>query len=1041
MKRMKKSLAILLALMLCLSLISLGSFAAAADVVTIDIYSFNDFHGTVDKSASGSNPGADRFVAIMQALTADNPNSLIVSAGDSYQGSPLSNLFFGEPVSDMFKYLGIQFSALGNHEFDWGPEYIDKFAEDGEITFLAANIFYEDTGECPDYCTPYGIVEVDGVKVGFIGITTTEVPSLVKAENVAGLVFADPAETVGKWEPYLRDEEGCDIVIALTHMGAETEATALAETDEGAKLDGIFSGHVHQWHDIEVNGVHIVSAGYNGRGIGMLSFEFDKDAGELVGISSKVYVQNDMNTDAILPNDPLEVNDEVKAIIAEYNAAAGPLFAKGVGIYGELISSREDQAEWATQVVWDFIFNATGENYILFQNSGGWRDTGSEPRNPTDVVTMAYLYTLMPFDNEIVLMEMKGSDLLADLLSEEAEVTGYKCIAGAYEEDGVWYLVSGEEIADDDTVYLVACNDFMLTGGDYYNFSNNLGFSFMGVPLRDAMIAELMSRVGIDEQIDPPYMNDLNLEAWYMDAVTYVLDNGIMTGTAAFTWQPGLNVNRATAFMTLYKMEGSPAVEGDNFSDVAAGSWFADAAQWAKNTGVSEGSNGEFAGPRNITRTELAAIFVRYLELNGYVLEAVDLSQYADADAIPAWAVEQEVMAKIVGSGIISGRSATELAPNATATRAELAQMIVNMAEYIDGLDYVAGRVDELIYGGNLSLNIRGRALFNKGFAIGDIVTVRVGDIELDMPICANYNDVDVMDNLVRIPSGNPDREVIVAVNMSAFALKYAGAVGDIVFFTMKEKGGYLDVIETRPAETGRTNDRDDYDSDQEFANFREITLGDIAPGVLYRSSSPVDPGLGRAAFVDKFCLEAGIMTVLNMANSEAAIEAFFEADGFDSPYYKQLYDDGGVIALDMGVDFFYSAENRGKLKDGIEFMLENEGPYLIHCTEGKDRAGFASALLEALMGATIAEIKDDYMQTYVNYFHFEKGSDDYEKFAEFAILPMMCLMAEVDKGTDLSEVDLVEAANAYLLGIGLEQSQIDDLITILSGEALAAAA
>ena len=1041
MKRIKKSLAILLATMICLSLISLGSIAAAADVVTIDIYSFNDFHGTVDKSASGSNPGADRFVAILEALMADNPNSVVVSAGDIYQGSPLSNLFYGEPVSDMLKYLGVEFSALGNHEFDWGTEYIGKFVEDGEITFLAANVFYEDTGECPDYCVPYGITEVDGVKIGFIGLTTTEVPSLVKAENVAGLVFADPAEVVAKWEPYLRDEEGCDIVIALTHMGAETEATELAESEAGAKLDAIISGHVHNWCDLEVNGVPIVSAGYNGRGVAVLSFEFDKDAGELVGVTSEVYRQNDMNTDVILPNDPLEVNEEVKAIIAEYQAAAGPLFAKGVGIFGELIASREDQAAWATQVVWDFIYKATGENYVLFQNSGGWRDTGSDPRNPTDVVTMAYLYTLMPFDNEIVLMEMKGSDLLADLLSEEAEVTGYKCIAGAYEDDGVWYLSNGDEILDDDTVYLVACNDFMLTGGDYYNFSNNIGFTFMGVPLRDAMIVELMSRVGIEEQLDPPYMNDLNLEAWYMEAVTYVMENGIMTGTAAFTWQPQLNVNRATAFMTLYKMVGSPAVEGENFNDVAASAWFADAALWAKNTGISEGSSGQFAGARNITRTELAAIFARFLEMSGYVLEAADLSQFNDAGAIPAWAVEQEVIAKIVGSGIISGRSATELAPNATATRAELAQMILNMAEYIDGLDYVAGRVAALIYGGNLSLNIKGSALFDRGFAIGDIVTVKIGDIELDMPICANYNDVDVMDNLVRIGRGSPDSDVVVAVNMSAFALKYAGEVGDIVIFTMKEKGGYLDVIADRPAEEGRTNDREDYASDQVFANFREVTLGDIAPGVFYRSSSPIDPGLGRAAYADKFCEEAGIATVLNFANSDEAIEAFFAADGFDSPYYKGLYDEGQVIALNMGVDFFYDTVNRDKLKEGLEFLLDNEGPFLIHCTEGKDRVGFVAAMIEALMGATIDEIVEDYMQTYVNYFFFEKGSDDYNKFTEFAILPLMCLMADVDKGTDLSTVDLAAAANAYLLGLGLEQSQIDDLVAVLSGEELAAAA
>ena len=689
MKQMKKYLALLLALMMCLSLLTVGAYAADGDTIIIDLYSFNDFHGTVDKSASGSNPGADRFVALVQELMKDNPNSAILSAGDSYQGSPLSNLFSGEPVSEMIAYLGVEYSALGNHEFDWGIEYIYKFIEDGGITFLAANVLDEETGEVADFCQPYGILEFDGVKVGLIGLTTVEVPTLVKASIVEGLIFADPAEVVAEWEPYLREEEGCDIVIGLTHMGAVDEATKLANTEAGSKLDGIFCGHVHQWQDIEVNGVKIVSAGYNGRGLAQLSFEFDKAAGELIGVTSKVYLQADMNGDTILPSSPLIVNVEIKDIIASYSADAGPLFTMGVGVFGEPILSRDDQARWATQVVWDYIYNATGDHYVLLQNAGGWRDTSPYNRAAADVVTMGYLYTVMPFDNEIVLMDMKGSDLLADLLNVPDSALGSaKNIAGAYEEDGVWFLTGiDEEIKDDDTVYKVACNDFMLTGGDSFNFSNNLGYIFMGVPLRDAMIDELMSRLGLTEQLDPPYFRDLNPNAWYMEAVDYTLETKIMTGTGVLTWSPSLNVNRATAFATLYKLEGSPDVEGDNFEDVAEAAWFYDAALWAKDIGISTGSNGMFEGTRNIKRAELAAIFVRYLELKGYELETIDLSQFDDAGAIPGWAAEQEVMAKIVATGIISGRSLTELVPNATAMRSELAQMLLNMAEYIEALD------------------------------------------------------------------------------------------------------------------------------------------------------------------------------------------------------------------------------------------------------------------------------------------------------------------------------------------------------------------
>ena len=678
----KRSLAILLALLLSLSFLTMG--VSAADTVTIDLYSFNDFHGTVDKSASGSNPGADRFVAILEELTKDNPNSVIFSAGDSYQGSPLSNLFSGEPVSKMIKHLGVEYSALGNHEFDWGQERIYKFIEDGGITFLSANIFLGDTEESPDYCEPYAVIEVDGVKIGIIGLITTEMPTLVKADAIEGLTFGEPAESVAKWEPYLRDEENCDIVIALTHLGAEDEAMTLAKTEAGSKLDGIFGGHQHRLVNIEVNGVPILSALYNGRGVSRLTFEFDKGAGKIVDVKARAYSQPEMNGDDILPSQPLVVNEEIKAMVAGYADEAGPLFARGVGVYGMNIFSREDQADWGTKVVWDYISRETGENYVLFQNSGGWRDTSPYNRMAADIVTMGYLYTVMPFDNEIVLMQMKGSDLLADLLSDEAEVTGTKCIAGAELKDGAWVLSSGEEIKDDDTLYFVACNDFMLTGGDGYNFKNKIDDIFMGVPLRDAMIDELMHRAGIKEQLDPPYAKDLVANAWYEEAISFVIENNLISPLGVLAWEPNTTVNRATAFEALYRLEGSPAVEGENFADVKETDWFHNAALWAKNTGVSLGTGGNFLGADRISRSQLAAIFVRYLEIKGYELETLELDQYSDVGKIPTWAVEEGVFEKVVGTGIVTGISLTELAPVNSARRIQLAQMLLNMVDYLE---------------------------------------------------------------------------------------------------------------------------------------------------------------------------------------------------------------------------------------------------------------------------------------------------------------------------------------------------------------------
>ena len=479
----------------------------------IDIFSVNDFHGTVDKSASGSNPGADRFVAIVQQLMSENPQSVLLGGGDLYQGSPLSNVFYGEPVSDMLKYLGVKYSSVGNHEFDWGADYIKKFAADGDLTFLAANVFIKGTNNQPDFCKPYDIITVGGKRIGIIGLTTVETPNLVKAEHVADFDFRAPGPWLNNMIADLKNNQSCDLVIALAHMGAYQNAATGVITGEAADLavtcpgfDAIVSGHSHTLVAGRVNNIPIVQGNYNGRGLARLSIGFDGN--RLVGIYPRMYTQNNMNTSDILPaGPPLTVNSDVTSIIAGFQEKIGPLFNEVVGKYGVAINSREDQADWATKVVYDYIKRNTGESYILVQNAGGWRDTSPYNRLANDDVTLGYLYTLMPFDNEIVLLEMRGKDILYMFGSPNPALISAAVVAGAYKQGDQWYLEGGAAI-DPNGIYKVACNDFMLTGGDNFPFpgsnqANAAGVerisdhSFMGVPLRDAMIDELKNRAGI----------------------------------------------------------------------------------------------------------------------------------------------------------------------------------------------------------------------------------------------------------------------------------------------------------------------------------------------------------------------------------------------------------------------------------------------------------------------------------------------------------------------------------------------------------------
>ncbi|HIY21554.1 MAG TPA: S-layer homology domain-containing protein [Candidatus Flavonifractor merdigallinarum] len=339
----------------------------------------------------------------------------------------------------------------------------------------------------------------------------------------------------------------------------------------------------------------------------------------------------------------------------------------------------------------------------------------------------------------------------------------------------------------------------------------------------------------------------------------------------------------------------------------------------------------------------------------------------------------------------------------------------------------VVGSVAAVEKYGNLDLDIKPEALYTAGLELGDVLDVTVNGVSLEIPFCTAYSDVNTGETVVR---DNQESDLlVVAINMGDFAGTYGVEVGDIVSFTLAEKAGYLGQYQAHQLQ--RTNERADYSSDEVFANFRPITVGKIAEGVLYRTSSPVNPELGRASYADDLIEKAGVQTVLNLADDAETLESYFTAEGFDSPYYQSLYEKGGVIALNMGVD--YKAEDfQTKLKSGLEFMIAHEGPYAFHCTEGKDRAGFTAILLEALMGATQEEIVADYMVSYENYYHVEKGSEQYQLISEVAV-GMLRDIAGLEKGADLTGVDLQKAAVDYLTGIGMTEQQVSDLQSRLS--------
>ena len=247
---------------------------------------------------------------------------------------------------------------------------------------------------------------------------------------------------------------------------------------------------------------------------------------------------------------------------------------------------------------------------------------------------------------------------------------------------------------------------------------------------------------------------------------------------------------------------------------------------------------------------------------------------------------------------------------------------------------------------------------------------------------------------------------------------------------TLNKKAKYLDLYNT--FKDGYSLERSDYNSDIEFTNFRNVCVGDMKENFIYRGASPIDESRNRASYANALIEKLGIRCDIDLADSNEHFEEWFNKDSFNSAYVKELYEQGEVATLSMNTDST-SDEFKQGVKNGFEFMLNHEGPYYIHCIEGKDRTGIVCILLESLAGATYKEMKEDYMTTYVNYYHVEKDSDIYNFMVCELFETILQKLYNIDSDTALTSFDYKKAANEYLLGCGLTEEEITNLVTLIS--------
>ena len=284
------------------------------------------------------------------------------------------------------------------------------------------------------------------------------------------------------------------------------------------------------------------------------------------------------------------------------------------------------------------------------------------------------------------------------------------------------------------------------------------------------------------------------------------------------------------------------------------------------------------------------------------------------------------------------------------------------------------------------------------GFRYGDSVNVKFSNgYELkDLPYYNGYYTQTGVPLLIAYPGYD---YIKAAINNGSDLWEVAGLKeSDTATITLVQSGKYFDIQNAR--DLHYEDIREKYPSDEVFANFRAIQAGRIGTGVVYRSASPCDNQHNRATYVDGLIKKAGVRYIVNLSDNDDKIKGYIAADGFNSPYFLSLYEAGNVIPIALNMNFG-SSEFREKVARGLTAMAENEGPYLIHCTEGKDRTGFVCMLLEALAGATYEEIVDDYMITYYNYYGITGQGDKakYDIIVSDVLDPMIRSMLTVEIG------------------------------------------
>jgi len=520
---------------------------AASDTIPIQLLAFNDLHGNLEPPAGASGQvngrvagGVAYLATHLRNAVRDNPNSLIVSAGDLIGASPAVSAFFhDEPTIEAMNVLGLGLSSVGNHEFDDGVRELLRMQNGGchavegcqgrerfrgaSFKYLAANVLRTVHGHSAPLFPPMAIRTIGGIRVGFIGETLKGTPREVTPSGVKGLRFLDEAATANRYAALLR-QRGVHAIVLLIHEGGEQNAEG-ADPNRCDNFTGaigpilrklspdigvVVSGHTHRSYVCTIDGRLVTSAGSYGRLITRIRLDVSRTDGSI----TKASAENEIVTPDV-PPDPAETR-----IVDKYASLSAPLAHRVIGSIAADIVRRANNAGESPlgDLIADAQLAATrdpdkGGSAAAFMNPGGIRtdlvaNHQSADERPGEI-TFDELFAVQPFSNVLTVMTLTGDALMRALEQQfDNPSTGVSKLLQVSEGFSYRYRLNappGQHVDRDSIVIQgmhltpgarirITLNNFLAMGGDGFKAFTEGTMQVGGAVDIDALAAYLKTR-------------------------------------------------------------------------------------------------------------------------------------------------------------------------------------------------------------------------------------------------------------------------------------------------------------------------------------------------------------------------------------------------------------------------------------------------------------------------------------------------------------------------------------------------------------------